>query len=499
MARAEDPLAKKIDAVIDGKDYTQAHWGVLIVDSTTGETVYARNEKKLFAPASTTKLYTCAAALAAFGHDHKFVTPVHCRGEIDKQGMLQGDLIMVASGDPSFGSRTTPEGTLAFRNGDHTYANGSEAELTETNPLLAFQDLAKQIKAAGVKSVEGEVLIDDRLFQPTQSTGSGPSVVTSILVNDNVIDLTFTPGEKPGTPAKVVARPVSAYYQLDVVVNTGEKGSAVQITYDIANGYSIIVRGSIPLGSKPVLRVLSVDEPAMFARTVFIEALRNEGIRVRAALARPANVDFPAADGYDKLPKIADHTSPPLSELLKVILKVSHNLYASTLPCLLGAKNGSRTLAGGLKEEGRLLRKLGVDTSTISFGGGAGGSNADAVTPLATVQLLTAMAKRPDWPAYKAALPVLGVDGTLAEVVEKDSPARGKVFAKTGTLFWNDGLNGRSLLRSKALAGVMTTKSGRELTIAVFVNDVPLPLAIGPSREGKVLGKLCEIIYENVD
>ena len=61
------------------------------------------------------------------------------------------------------------------------------------------------------------------------------------------------------------------------------------------------------------------------------------------------------------------------------------------------------------------------------------------------------------------------------------------------------GLNGRSLLRSKALAGVMTTKSGRELTLAIFVNDVPLPPAVGPSREGKVLGKLCEIIYENAD
>ena len=495
---AQEGLAKKIEAVIDGKDYTEGHWGVLVADAKTGETVYGRNERKLFAPASTTKLYTCAAALIAFGKDHKFVTPVHRRGEIDPEGNLRGDLILVASGDPSFGGRTTPEGTLAFRNGDHTYANGSAAELTDTNPLFAFEDLAKQIKAAGIKSVYGEVLIDDRLFHPTQSTGSGPSAVTPIIVNDNVIDLTFTPGEKAGDPAKVTARPETAFFTLDAVVSTGAKGSATLTSFDLVNGYSLAVRGSIPVGSKPVVRVVSVENPANLARTVFIEALRKAGIVVKAPLARPVEIALP--DDYDKLPKVAAHSSPPLSELVKVILKVSHNLYASTLPCLLAAKHGAKSLSAGLREEGNLLKGLGVDTATISFGGGAGGANADAVTPRATVQLLSGMAKQPDWPAFKAALPVLGVDGTLAEVVDKDSPARGKVFAKTGTLFWTDGLNGgRSLLRSKALAGVMTTKTGRELYVTMFINDVPLPVGVGPSREGKVLGKLCEIIYENAD
>jgi D-alanyl-D-alanine carboxypeptidase/D-alanyl-D-alanine-endopeptidase (penicillin-binding protein 4) len=111
--------------------------------------------------------------------------------------------------------------------------------------------------------------------------------------------------------------------------------------------------------------------------------------------------------------------------------------------------------------------------------------------------LLQGMAKRPDFAAYKAALPVLGVDGTLADVVGGDSPAKGKVFAKTGTYGDNDVLNDRMLLRSKALAGVMTTADGRTLYFAIFVNDVPLPKGTEPTREGKVLGKLCEIIYQS--
>src|SRR5207248_5812309 len=97
----------------------------------------------------------------------------------------------------------------------------------------------------------------------------------------------------------------------------------------------------------------------------------------------------------------------------------------------IAAKHGKRTLAEGLHLQGRILADLGVDVSSISFAGGAGGERADAVTPRATVQLLLAMAKRPEYAAYHAGLPILGVDGTLADAVPADSPARGKVQAKT--------------------------------------------------------------------
>ena len=198
-----------------------------------------------------------------------------------------------------------------------------------------------------------------------------------------------------------------------------------------------------------------------------------------------------------KLPKVATFTSAPFKDTLTVTLKVSHNLYASTLPCLVAASKGQTTAEAGLREQRKILKELGVDTTAVSFGGGAGGAPADFVSAKATVQLIQGMAKRPEWDAYKAALPVLGVDGTLAEVVKADSPARGKVFAKTGTLIWYDSANERYLLKSKALAGTMTTKGGTVLYLCVMVNNVPLPAGVPASREGKVLGKLCEVLYEH--
>lgn len=499
-AFGQGSLAAKLDAVMDGPDYKHAHWGALFIDAKTGDTVYARNPDMLFSPASVTKLYSCAATLVALGPDHRFVTPVYRRGAMSEvsPGTLRGDLILVAQGDLTFGGRTDKDGKVRFKDQDHTYAGDStEHAVTDTDPLLAFDDLAKQVKAAGITKVQGDVLIDDRLFQWATSTGSGPRAVGPVIVNDNVIDLIFTPGKKTGDAVKVTMRPETSYVRADIQVETGPAGQRLPVLD--GDPKNLVIRGVVPPGGKPVLKIIPIARPTEFARYLFIEALLRAGVKVTTSpLLSPATSALPEKNEYEKLTKVAAFTSPALKDTLTVTLKVSHNLYASTLPLLVGHKRtGSTTLAAGLKAQGAVLKEIGVDTGAISFGGGAGGANADKATPRATVQLLRAMQKRPEWDSYKAALPILGVDGTLATVVGSDSPARGKVFAKTGTLFWEDSLNGRSILTSKALAGVMTTKDGRDLVFALFVNDVPLPSGVQPTREGKVLGKIAEIVHEN--
>src|SRR4051794_33675010 len=106
-ARAADAVAlkEKLDAVIGAPEYKHASWGVFVVDAKTGKTVYARNPDAMLAPASVTKLFTCASALVALGADHKQETVVYQRGRVAK-GILKGDLILVASGDLMLGGRT---------------------------------------------------------------------------------------------------------------------------------------------------------------------------------------------------------------------------------------------------------------------------------------------------------------------------------------------------------------------------------------------------------
>src|SRR5262249_6956433 len=145
--------------------YKHSRWGILAIDMDSKKTIYTHNADMLFAPASVTKLYSCAAAMIALGPDHRFQTPVYRRGEVDK-GILNGDLILVAQGDLTLGGRSLPDGTLAFTNSDHIYANylTTRAELPATDPLQGLNDLARQVKAAGIRGITGDVLIDDRLF-----------------------------------------------------------------------------------------------------------------------------------------------------------------------------------------------------------------------------------------------------------------------------------------------------------------------------------------------
>ena len=499
-AQAGTPLEARVDAVLQAPGFAGGNWGLLVVDSTTGKVVYERDADRLFCPASVTKLFTTAAALADLGADHRFKTPVVRRGEL-RDGVLRGDLILIAQGDLSLGGRTGPDGALMFEDNDHSYAVGNaDATLVPGDPLAGLTHLAREVQASGIKTVTGDILVDDRLFDHAPSTGSGPTRVSPIVINDNVVDVVVTPGARAGEPARVRIVPETAFVSFDARVETTTEGSA-HVDVHVVGPRRFSVRGHLPVGHKPMVKFYEVEEPAAFARTLFIETLRNRGVSVHASpLADNDGANLPSRLEAATFPGVAVYTSPPFREYMKVILKVSQNLHASTLPLLVASKHGERTLERAMKREGEILARLGVDVKTISFGGGAGGSRSDLVTPRATVALLRSMMARPDFNDYDSALPVLGRDGTLARAVASDSPARGHARAKTGTFWVENGLDGKPILVSKALAGYLETASGKKLVFAFFLNNVPAEAIGGPTVEaaataGKRLGKLCEVFY----
>jgi D-alanyl-D-alanine carboxypeptidase/D-alanyl-D-alanine-endopeptidase (penicillin-binding protein 4) len=512
-ARADEPpvrnsplqlLDLRVRSVLETPGYQHGHWGLLVVDAVHGQTVYERNADQLFAPASVTKLFSAAAALVELGPDHRFETPLVRRGEVDTKGILHGDLILIAQGDPSMGGRTASDGSLLFRDDDHTYAGGNlRSEVVGADPLAGLDHLAREVHAAGIKQVTGDVIVDDRLFDHAESSGSGPRRLSPIMINDNVLDIIVEPGHDVNKPASVKFAPQTQALAMDAQVETVSSDQRPRLEVRGIGPYRFRVRGKIPLGHRRVVVIHEVDEPASFARSLLIEALRRREVRVEASpLGQNTMHDLAARSRVARLPRVAVYTSPPFREFIKVILKVSHNLHASTLPMLVAARRGDRTLESGLKRQGEVLRSLGIDPATISFGGGAGGSRADLVTPRATVALLRAMSARPDAAAYNAALPILGRDGTLARAVAADSPARGHAHAKTGTYWVDNELSGKALLTSKALAGYLETRSGRPLVVAFFLNnvmlDAPRPgrtVSDATAEAGRLLGKLCEVFY----
>jgi D-alanyl-D-alanine carboxypeptidase/D-alanyl-D-alanine-endopeptidase (penicillin-binding protein 4) len=149
-----------------------------------------------------------------------------------------------------------------------------------------------------------------------------------------------------------------------------------------------------------------------------------------------------------------------------------------------------------MDKEGRILKDLGLDTTGVMFGDGAGGDRVDHVTPQAAAQLLTLASARPYGDAFVKAQPILGVDGTTVNHCRAGNPACGKVYAKTGTFVIPDLMNGQMVMPSKALAGYVDAKSGRRLVFAVYVNNVPLSDTVTMDTVGTDLGSVAGLIYQ---
>ena len=268
--------------------FAPATWGIHVADLATGEVLIDQAGGKALVPASVMKIYSLATALDGYGPDYRFRTPVYRAGEV-KDGVLAGDLVLVASGDFSFGLREQADGTLAFNslpevdhNSTYTGFPGG-AHIKNSNPLAALDALAVQVKAAGVRQITGDVLVDDRLFDTYRGFSAG--AIAPIWVNENVIDITVTPaevGEKPD----IEWRPKSAAITIENGVTT-VVGPAEPLTVTTPGPGVIRVDGEIASDSPPVLTISQIADPSAFARTAFIEALVRTGIKVVGRLSVP--------------------------------------------------------------------------------------------------------------------------------------------------------------------------------------------------------------------
>ena len=358
--QSADTFHDGIQRLTKTSGFENGQWGILVVDALTKQVLFEQNANQMFAPASVTKLYSTAAALEKLGPDYRFKTPIKRRGEVDSSGVLKGDLILVASGDMSMGGRTATNGTMLFEDNDHTYG-GDSAALVKADPLHGLQELAKQIASSGVKQVTGNVLVDDRLFQISPSSGSGPRNVSPITINDNLVDVVIHAGEKPGDPATFKLVPETAAMSVDLQVETVDKDKPVSVYINTTGARSVVVRGTIPIGKKNLIRNFEIADPSSWARSLLIERLRASGVKIAAsALAFQDPSSLPPKLEVAALPNVAEYVSPPLSEYVKVILKVSHNLHASTLPSLLAITDGKTLAIEGLRIQGKILSGLGV-------------------------------------------------------------------------------------------------------------------------------------------
>ena len=462
------PEARK---VVDEAKYRNARWGLHVADLKTGEVLFDWNGDQRFLGASTTKLWAGAAALDAYGPDYRFTTPVYRTGPVEG-GTLNGNLVMVASADPTMGGRTTAQGTIAYRSIDHIYAVALPlAELTPEDPLAGLDNLARQVAASGIRRVAGDVIIDARLFPAMDKDGY---IVSPVWINDNLIDLTVSPGAA-GAKATVVSRPLTAAFTVESDVTTVAADEPMTVAVSSPRPGVIAVSGNIPAGREPLVQAHQVSDPPAFARTLLIEALKRHGVAVDANPLGPnPDAALPAKGSYRSDAEVAKLVSPPFSENIKLIFKVSHNQHADLLVFLLALKNGETSFEDGLTKIRDFVKKRGIDPGLVSLSDGRGNEYTDLFSPRTVTTLLRLEAKGRDAKPYHDALPILGVDGSEKDTVPATSRIAGKAFLKSGTTVAGDMMNQRAIIMTRGLAGYMKGKSGRDLVAAIYVMDVPL-------------------------
>ena len=234
--------------------------------------------------------------------------------------------------------------------------------------------------------------------------------------------------------------------------------------------------GTVPAGAGPLLQVFFIPDPAAFARTAFIEALRRARVSVAASSVgrNPRNL-LPRSRTYPSSHRVALRSSAPLSQIVKVILKVSANRGADLLVCLVAVKHGKRECPAGLAYLQRNAASLGSPPdATFAFDGG-GSDDRDRINPIAITTFLRRVLVQPYGSAFRAALPVVGVNGTLAQL-GKGTPAVGRIQAKPGNrvAFATPALG---IAGASNLVGYIETKSGRTLAFANLINNIPLTSA----------------------
>jgi PBP4 family serine-type D-alanyl-D-alanine carboxypeptidase len=485
-----------IRAVMERRAFAGARFGLAVHDVELGRPIYEYNAHEIFAAASTTKIPTVAFALALLGPSFRFRTRLVRSGELNCAGTLQGDLVLVASGDPNLSGRVTPDDTLDFRNGDHSIG-WPKGRLVERNPLQIIDAFAESVRAAGIRRVTGTVLVDTHLFAEGFREPGTLTVVSPVAVNDNLIDLIVTAGDRASERLSYQILPQSGYVRFIDLATTGESDSEPTLTLsserrEFDGTWSVAITGAVPAGTTYLTR-FPVESPSRFARTLLIESLAAKGIVIEGALFG-SSITSVATDAGVKL--IFEHVSPPLSETVKVVMKVSQNLHAEMLVPIIGATLGGawggRAAAAGYACGAELFGRWGIDMTGACQGDAAG--SCGFFSPDFMCRLLVRIASSDIAESFIASLPVMGRDGTLWDI-QPMSPAAGHVRAKTGTVTHDDRLRKGIIFAAKGLAGYVDAKSGRRLAFTTYLAHFHR-MAFSDLDPGQALGEIAAAIYE---
>ncbi|REC73064.1 D-alanyl-D-alanine carboxypeptidase/D-alanyl-D-alanine-endopeptidase [Chryseobacterium elymi] len=406
-----------------------ATWGFVVYDPKTNKVISSYNENTPLVPASTTKLLTTETALSLLGENYRWMTQLEYSGTIDENGVLNGNLYLIGSGDPSLG--TNKAGAWSYRD--------------------IISDFMGGLSREGIRKVNGDIIIQTALFKGN-ITRLPENVVW--LENNNYYLPVGTTREINPANEKLIMKKSGL---------TSEKKYFYMSPYANQMVYAEKYEGD------GILTTKLPDAPAYLANS-FRTTLVKSGIGVTGKVI-PKMTD--AAPESRKL--VSAYKSPTLGDIIFYTNQRSDNSLAEALLKTVGfQKMGDQTSESGRIVVTNHLKEENFDMMGLNYMDGSGLSRSNNVTPISQVKFLTSLMDEKYYKTYFTSLPVGGQSGTLKRMFI--GTGNGQVFAKTGTLN-----------KVKTLAGYLKTNSGKTLVFSLMVNNYSGSVDMVKKRMEKIL------------
>lgn len=425
-------LRSELDSILD-TGLSNADVSLYVKSMQHGDTIYERNASQPLSPASTMKVLTAQAALLYLGSDYRFKTQLLTDAKSAKNGVLQGNIYIVLSGDP----------TLTYED---------------------LIELMSALKEHEIEGISGNVYIDNTAYDQ-RFYGPGwewddksycyAAPISASIINHNCLPFKVAPSNVAGKPARVVKSPKYFYPGIkNSVVTKAKKSGACSLKLSTNSNSTIGLDGCMAKGKQEWGVTYVVADIPEYNRALFKSLLKRMDIDVYGA------VTFGSAT--TDLSLIGKHLSDPLRDLVRNMLKKSDNVIAGALFKKLGQlytgkpgswENGSQAVAN------ILASKVGLEKTGLRLLDGSGLSPDNLATAAQLMQVLEYAYRHDNTSVdFVTALPISGVDGTLKHRLA--NIAR-KVRAKTGTI---SGV--------ASLAGYVMTFDKEPLAFVIMINGV---------------------------
>ncbi len=441
---AQNTIEKVIDDWSKDKTLIYGTHSYCVMNTTDGTVLKEHNSHTSIIPASTLKIVTTAAALDILGKYYRYETKIYFTGTFDKaSGVLNGDIIIKGSGDPTL-------------NSEHFKSKTDTTQITDKWTEI----LAKK----GLKELKGRIIADASCYKKevpsnwiwgdiTNYFGVAPC---GLSFNDNLYGIVFTSNETGSTAKIKEIKPEYKSIKLEHEANVKAAGKEDEayVTGD-PFGLKRVISGTIPPNKTALEIRAALPDPALLCAEFLQKSLNQAGIITPASCVisnyNPENEDL-------KKEKTLMHTH--LSSALEKIVYYT-NLYSNNLFCeTLLRTIGKGSAYNGIEKVREYWKQKGLEPSELFMVDGNGLSRANTITTSFETNVLYKMYHDSvNYKSFYNSLPQAGLNGSMKNI-GKDTFLEKNMRAKTGYIN-----------RARGYCGYVKTKSGKDLCFSVLFNN----------------------------